>query len=49
MDQPANELRKLEKILDTYVKYDEYQSKKDKARNKNRRRHRVNTITEIQE
>lgn len=39
MDQPANEIVRLEKILDAFVKVEEREAKRSETRDKNRRRH----------
>jgi hypothetical protein len=47
LDQPAPEFVRLERILGVFEKYSEWKSKKDKARQANRRRHTTKKIQEV--
>ena len=39
LDQPSGEILKLEKIMDAYTKYEDYEQKRAEARAKNKAKH----------
>jgi hypothetical protein len=46
LDQPANEVGKLEAVLRAFDRWEEKESKATKARTRNRQRHEPTVITE---